>query len=210
LLFTFGEHQQCGFLFKHFSKVDFKDIGSCLEVKKLVNRNKKILLTVGVVVALVLVVSLTFVNAATPDVNSIRTWNAKGYMLQKIDNETLKYYPASFSLQVTPTTTNGSAKLFDVTGGTVTLNGVVYTVTSGNGGVLPRQHAILLKATATNADGQTLDLKLAARYVWQWGNNFNVNIAAKATVADTPYELLMRTLIRPGATQAVATTPPTA
>jgi hypothetical protein len=176
----------------------------------MVSRNKKILLTASVVVALVLVVSLTFVSAATPDVNSIKTWNAKGYMLQKIDNETLKYYPASFSLTIQPTTTNGSAKLFDIVGGTVTLNGVVYTVSSGNGGVLPGRHAILLKATGTSADGQTLDLKLAARYVWQWGNNFNVNIIAKATVGDTPYELLMRTLIRPTATVATAPAIPAA
>jgi hypothetical protein len=169
----------------------------------MVNRNKKILLTASVVVALFLVVSIGFVSAATPDMNSIKTWNAKGYILQKIDNETLKYYPASFSLTIQPTTTNGTAKLFDVIGGTLTLNGITYTITSGNGGVLPRQHAILLKATGTGADGQTVDLKLAARYVWQWGNNFNVNIAAKATVGDTTYGMLMRTLIRPAATQAI-------
>jgi hypothetical protein len=176
----------------------------------MVSKNKKILLTIGVVAALVLVVSVGFVSAATPDVNAIKTWNAKGYMLQKIDNETLKYHPASFSLQIAPTTTNGTAKLFNVVGGSVTLNGVVYTVTSGNGGVLPSQHAILLKATAANADGQTLDLKLAARYVWQWGNNFNVNIAAKATVGDTTYSLLMRTLIRPTSTTAVTPETPQA
>lgn len=170
----------------------------------MVSRNKKILLTASVVVALVLVVSLTFVSAASPDVNSLKTWNAKGYILQKIDNETLKYYPASFSLIIQPTTTNGTAKLFDVVGGTLTLNGVTYTITSGNGGLLPARHAILLKASGTGADGQTVDLKLAARYVWQWGNNFNVNIAAKATVGDTTYGMLMRTLIRPSATQAVS------
>ncbi|MCW4024717.1 MAG: hypothetical protein NWF01_06750 [Candidatus Bathyarchaeota archaeon] len=163
------------------------------------SKNKKILITAAAVITLALVVSLTFVSAATPDMNALKTWNAQGQIVQKIDNQTIKHYPASFSLTIQPTATNGTSKLFEVTGGTLTLNGTTYTITSGNGALLPGRHAILLKAEGVNADGQTVTLKLAARYVWQWGNNFNVNIAAKAQIGEDTYGLLMRTLIRPSA-----------
>jgi hypothetical protein len=148
---------------------------------------------------LVLVVSLTFVSAATPDINSLKTWNAHGQIVQRIDNQTIKHYPASFSLTIQPTTTNRTARLFEVTDGTLTLNGTTYTLTSGNGALLPGRHTILLKAEGITADGQIVTLKLAARYVWQWGNNFNVNIAAKAQIGEDTYGLLMRALIRPAA-----------
>ena len=56
------------------------------------------------------------------------------------------------------------------------VNGVTYTVTSGNGGVLTGRHAILLQAQGTSPDGQTVTFKLAGRYFWMGGNLYVVRI----------------------------------
>jgi hypothetical protein len=169
-------------------------------------RNKKIVVSSIIAVALIMVISVSFVYAQTPDMTNVKTWNAQGNQYQKIDNSTIKYYPASFSLNIQHTVTNGTVRRFDVVGGTLTLNGVTYTITSGNGGVLTGRHIILLQAQGATADGQTVTLKLAARYIWAGGQTFNVRIEAKVQIGtDTPYVLLLKSTIQPTAPAAPAT-----
>ncbi len=76
------------------------------------------------------------------------------------------------------------------------VNGVTYTVASGNGGVLTGRHAILLQAHGTSPDGQTMTFKLEGRYSWMGGNLYVVRIGAKLQTDNTNYTLLMRAAIR--------------
>ena len=66
-------------------------------------------------------------------------------------------------------------KKFDVTGGTLVANGVTYTFTSGNGGVLTGRHTVLLQAQGTSPDGQAVTLKLAGQYFWFGGQHTRQN-----------------------------------
>jgi hypothetical protein len=76
------------------------------------------------------------------------------------------------------------------------VNGISYTIAAGKGGVLTGKHAILLQAQGTNADGQTVTIKLAGRYFWMGGNLYILRLGAKLQVDDTNYSLLMRVAIR--------------
>ncbi len=129
-------------------------------------------------------------------IDNTKTLTAKGYAYQTIDSQTIKKYPASFSLTLAPTGTDRSVKLFDVTGGTVMVNGVSYIVTNGKGGVLIEKHSVLLQAQGTSPDGQTLTFKLAGRYFWVGANSYVVRISAKLQTDDENYTLLMRATIR--------------
>ena len=106
-------------------------------------------------VAIAIVVGLTvpFVGAQTLANNAasnIKTLNAKGNIYQTIDSSTIKYYKATLTLTLQPTSTSGPHKLFEVTGGSLTANGVTYTFTSGNGAVLTGIHDVLLQAQGTD------------------------------------------------------------
>ncbi len=161
-------------------------------------RKSKILIASIAAIAIILAVAVPYVSAQTsanPIVNT-KTFKAQGYAYQAIDSSTIKKYPSNFTLTLIPSGTNGSAKLFDVTGGSIVVNGVTYDVTSGNGGVLTGRHAILLQAQGTSPDGQTLIFKMAGRYFWMGGNLYVVRIGAKLQVDNTNYTLLMRAAIR--------------
>ncbi len=162
------------------------------------SRKSKILITSIVAIAIVLAITVPYVSAQTSanPIANAKTFKAQGYAYQSIDSSTIKKYPANLTLTLVPTGTNGSAKLFDVTGGSVEVNGVTYTVTSGNGGVLTGRHAILLQAQGTSPDGQTMTFKLAGRYFWMGGNLYVVRIGAKLQTDNTNYTLLMRAAIR--------------
>ena len=162
------------------------------------SRKSKILITSIVAIAIILVITGPYVSAQTSanPIANTKTFKAQGYAYQGIDSSTIKKYPANFTLALIPTGTNGSAKLFGVTGGSVVVNGVTYTVTSGNGGVLTGRHAILLQAKGTSPDGQTMTFKLEGRYFWMGGNLYSVRIGAKLQTDNINYTLLMRAAIR--------------
>ena len=135
------------------------------------SKKNKIAIAAIVAMAIVLVITVPYVSAQTIANNAasnIRTLNARGNIYQTIDSNTIKYYQANLTLTLQPTSTNGTVKLFDVTGGTLVANGVSYTFTSGNGGVLTGRHDVLLQAQGTDPNGQPVTLKLAGQYSYSW------------------------------------------
>ena len=158
-------------------------------------RKKKITITAIVALAIALIITVPFVSAQTTSsdpVTNTRTFKAQGNAYLKIDSSTIKYYPASFSLTVQPTTTSGTVRKFNISGGTVTVNGVNYAVTSGNGGVAIGKHLVLLQAQAAGPDGQPATLKLEGQYFWLWGQVYAVRMAARLQTGNDNYTLLMR------------------
>lgn len=158
----------------------------------------KILIVAVIAIAVVSIIAVPLVSAqatANP-ITTTKTLNAKGYAFQSIDNETIKKYPANFTLTLTPTTVNGTVHLFDVTGGSVVVNGATYTITGGKGGVLTGRHLVLLNATGTGPDGQSVVFKFAARYSWAWDNLYSLKIGARLLTYSGNYTLLMATPLR--------------
>jgi hypothetical protein len=157
-----------------------------------ISRENKIAITTIIVIATVLSIALPLASAQATNnaVSSIKTLKAQGNIYQTIDSNTIKYYPASLTLTLQPTSTNGPVKKFDVAGGTLVANGVSYTFTNGNGGVLIGRHIVLLQAQGTSPDGQAVTLKLAGQYPWFGGSA--LGIGAKLQTEDANYTLLMR------------------
>ena len=159
------------------------------------SRKSKIAIAAIVSIAIVLTITIPYASAQTIANNAatnIKTLNARGNIYQTIDSSTIKYYKANLTLTVQPTSTSGAVKLFDVTGGTLVANGVTYTFTGGNGGVLTGRHAVLLQAQGTDPDGQPVTLKLAGQYSYSWlAGRVALKIGARLQTADTNYTLLM-------------------
>lgn len=151
-----------------------------------------------VATAIILIITVPFVSAqvvpASPLTN-LKTLKAQGIATQTIDDQTVKF-PANFTLTLQPTSTNGTVKKFDVTGGTIVINGVSYTIESGNGGVLTRRHLILLQAQGKGPDGKTATFELAGRYFWMGGHLWVARIGAKLQTDNANYTLLLRAAIR--------------
>ena len=156
------------------------------------SKKSKIALTAIIVVAAIMVVALPFASAQATNtaVSNIKTLKAQGNIYQTINSNTIKYYPASLTLTIQPTSSNGPIKKFDVTGGTLVANGISYTFTSGNGRVLTGRHAVLLQTQGTSPDGQAVTLKLAGQYSWLGGSI--LRIGAKLQTEDDSYTLVMR------------------
>ena len=159
------------------------------------SKKSKIVIAAIVTMAIVLVITVPYASAQTIANNAasnVRTLNARGNIYQVIDSDTIKYYQANLTLTLQPTSTCGTVKLFDVTGGTLVANGVSYTFTSGNGGVLTGRHAVLLQGQGTDPNGQPVTLKLAGQYSYSWlAGKVALKIGAKLETADTNYTLLM-------------------
>ena len=162
---------------------------------KLTKRNKIIIAAIAAL-AIVLAISVPYVGAqavANNAASNIRTLTAHGNIYQTIDSNTIKYYPATLTLTVQPDGNNGTVRRFDVTGGTLVANGVTYTFTGGNGGVLPRLHDVLLQAQGTDAAGQAVTLKLEGQYSYSWtAGHVALKIGAKLQTGDANYTLLMQ------------------
>lgn len=140
----------------------------------------------------ILAVALPLASAQSTNnaVSNIKILKAQGNIYQTIDSNTIKYYPASLTLAIQPTSTNGPVKKFDITSGTLVANGVSYSFTSGNGGVFTGRHAVLLQVQGTSPDGQAVTLKLAGEYSWFSGKTLNVG--AKLQTEDINYTLIMK------------------
>lgn len=119
------------------------------------SRKTKIALTTIIVIGTIMSVALPLASAQATNnaVTNIKTLKAQGNIYQTIDSNTIKYYPASLTLTIQPISTTGPVKKFDITGGTLVANGVSYTFTSGNGGVLTGRHVVLLQSQGTGPDG---------------------------------------------------------
>lgn len=160
------------------------------------SRKNKIAIIAMAAIAITLVIAVPNVYAQTTAnnvVSNIRTLNAKGNIYQTIDSNTIKYYPADLTLTLQPTSTKGNVKLFDVTSGTLVANGISYTFTSGNGGLLTGRHAVQLQAQGTDPNGKAVTLKFAGQYSYSWTEGHIIfKIGAKLQTADTNYTLLMQ------------------
>ena len=159
-------------------------------------RKGKIAVAALAAIAVILVVAVPYASAQTVANNAasnMRTLHARGDIYQTVESSTIKYYQANLTLTVQPTSIQGNVKLFNVTGGTlVVANGVSYTFTGGNGGVLTGRHAVLLKAQGTDPNGQPVTLKLAGQYSYSWlARHVALKIAAKLQTQDANYTLLM-------------------
>ena len=199
LMYIFGAHQKCGFLLKDNNKeVTNEEIGGENKMVKLTRKNK-IAIAALAAIAIVLVITVPYASAQTVANNAaanIRTLNAKGNIYQKVDSSTIKYYQADLTLTLQPTSTTGSVKRFDVTSGTLVANGITYTFTTGNGGVLTGRRDVLLQAQGTDANGQPVTLKLAGQYSYSWAaGKVALKIGAKLQTSDTTYTLLMLSTI---------------
>ena len=163
------------------------------------SKRKKIIIATLAVLSIVLVIAIPYVSAQTVANNAasnIKTLKAQGNIYQKIDENTIKYYQASLTLSLQPTSTNSNVKKFDITGGTLVTNGITYTFTDGNGGVLTGRHNILLQSQGTDPDEQAVTLKLAGYYSYSWLNNeVVVKIGAKLQIQDAEYTLLLKTTL---------------
>jgi len=161
------------------------------------NKKSKVVIAVIISLTIVLAIVVPFASAQTTAnnvVSNIKTLNAQGNVYQKIDSNTIKYYPATLTLTIQPTSTSGYVKKFDILAGTLTANGVSYTFTTGNGGVLPIKHAVLLQTQGTDPDGQAVTLKLVGQYNWLRANT--LTIGAKLETPEGNYTLLMRAPIK--------------
>ncbi len=163
------------------------------------NKKAKIVIATVAVVAVVLAVVIPFTAADTIANNTaanIKTVTAQGNICQKVDGNTIKFYPADLTLTLQPTAISGTIKRFDVTGGTLATNGLTYTFTGGKGGVLTGRHAVLLQAQGTSADAQAVTLKLAARYSYSWlDSQVELKIGARLLTPDGNYTLLLKSTI---------------
>jgi len=173
-----------------------------LEVKKkmVTFTNQSKILVVVLTVAALLIVAVPAAVYALPvsDSNIVgagRTLTAKGVDYQVVGGQNVTV-PANFTLTLTRSGGNSTVPKFNVTGGTVIVNGAVYTITSGNGGVLRGRHLILLQAQGTGPDRQAVTLRLAGRYFWMGGQLFVVRIGARLVTESGNSTLLMRAAIR--------------
>jgi hypothetical protein len=158
-------------------------------------KRNKILIAAVFTISIVLAIAVPLTSAQVAADNAatnIKTFNAKGNIYQTIDSNTIKHYPASLTLTVQPTTVKVATRLFDVSGGTLVANGIIYTFTNGNGGVLSRRHDIVLQAQGTDQNGQAVTLKLSGQYSYSWAvGHVVLKIGAKLQTDSDNYALLM-------------------
>jgi hypothetical protein len=153
----------------------------------------------AVAIVLALVVPLVYAQPPTSDpispnaTSNQRTLYAKGLAILNGDKSTT--FPANFTLVLQKDSQNRTGR-FDVASGTVLVNGVVYTITSGYGGVAPAKKAILLQAQGTDPNGQPVTFKLAGQYFWMGGHLYVARIVAKLQTDGGNYTLGLRAAIK--------------
>ncbi len=160
---------------------------------------KKRTLAIIEILTAVFVVTLPLAAYALPaddnGIASTKNLTAKGVAKEDVNGETVTV-PANFTLTLARAGGNKTVPRFNVEGGTVTVNGVVYTITSGNGGVLRGRRLFLLKAGGMSPDGQAVTLKLAGRYFWMGGRLYVARMGARLLTPNGNYTLLLRAGIR--------------
>jgi len=152
-------------------------------------------LTVVAVLAIAIPLAAYALPISDSSIASNRTLVAKGVARGVVNGENVTL-PANFTLALERAGGNNTVPKFNVVGGTVVINGVAYTITSGNGGVLRGRRLILLQAQGTGPDGQAVTLKLAGRYFWMGGRLYVARIGARLLTPNGNYTLLLRAGIR--------------
>jgi hypothetical protein len=166
-----------------------------------ITKRSKLVIAAVTVVAL-LVLAVPYAAYALPStsgsdiIGATLTLVAKGFAVHVVNGQNVTV-PANFTLTLerAVSSTTASPK-FNVAGGSVVVNGVTYTITSGNGAVLRGRHVILLQAQGTGPDGQAVTFKLAGRYFWLGGHLYVARIGARLLTDNDNFTLLLRAAIR--------------
>lgn len=165
----------------------------------LTKKSKLLIATAAIALVLIVAVPTAFATTASDFTNNpvqgTRNLVAKGIARQTVNGESVAMH-ANFTLTLQRTGTNTTIPRFNVIAGEVEINGTIYTITGGNGGVVKSKHALLLQAQATGSDGQTVTLKLAGRYFWMGGRLFVLRMAGSLQTDSGKIGLLMRAAIR--------------
>ncbi len=163
----------------------------------LTKKRTSIIVAAAVVAVLVIAIPLTAYALPVNDVDiaSSRTLVAKGVARDTVNGEKLTV-PANFTLTLQRAGGNNTVPRFNLVGGNVVINGISYSIASGNGGVLRGRHLILLKAQGTGPDGQEITLKLAGRYFRIGGRLYVARIGALLLTPNGNYTLFLRAGIR--------------
>jgi hypothetical protein len=160
---------------------------------------KKRAIAISVVIVTVLAIAFPLTAYAQPisdgNIAQTRTLDAKGVARVAVDGQTVRL-PANFTLTLEKAGGHNPVPRFNVVGGAVTVDGEVYTISSGTGGVLRGRHLILLKADGTSPDGRAVTLKLAGRYFWMGGRLYVARIGARLLTPNGNYTMLLRAGIR--------------
>jgi hypothetical protein len=174
-----------------------------LEGKRMVTLTKrsKIVIVALTAVAL-LAVAVPYAVYALPSasdsniVGVTRTLAAKGVAVHVVNGQNVTV-PANFTLTLERAVgSSNTLPRFNVSSGSVVVNGITYTITQGNGGVLRGRHLILLQAQGTGPDGQVITFKFAGRYFWLGGHLYVARIGARLFTEDDNFVLLLRAAIR--------------
>ena len=165
----------------------------------MVFKTKSKLLIASVAIVALLVIVLPYSVSALPTSNSnvtaSKTLLAKGIATQSVNGEKVNV-PASLTLTLTNAADKTNVNKFVVTGGSIVVNGITYTITSGNGGVLYGKHLILLQAQGTGSNGETVTLKLEGRYFWMGAHLYVIRVGAKLQTDNGDFTSLLRAAIR--------------
>ncbi len=166
----------------------------------MVNLTKKSKLVIAALLIIaILAVVVPYAAYALPvsdsNIATSRILVAKGIAREVVNGKNVTV-PANFTLTLERVSSNNTIPRFNVVGGTVNVNGMIYTVVRGEGGVFRGRHLILLKAEGTGPDGQAITLKLAGRYFWMGGRLYVARIGARLVTDNGNFTLLMRSAIR--------------
>lgn len=133
-------------------------------------------------------------NAVTNVTSIVAT--SKGWVFQRIDNETIKQYSLVLNLTLElGQSKNNRASIINVTGTlsikSTTFN-MVHQIESGKGIMIKARHAALIRAKGVDAQNNNVTLTAEADYFWWGGKTFAFRGKAILTSDRNPMLLLLR------------------
>lgn len=162
-----------------------------------ISKKWKMAIVAPIAIALVAMVAFPIVGYAedvpTTDAPAPVIVKARGVALQKADDGTIIKLPANMTLAAVKVKRAEGVILFKVLNGTVNIDGTVYTIDEGVGIVLTKRQAVFAWCKGVGPNGETVTLKLAAKYLWMWGNLYVGRIKGIIRIGeDTRMLLLLR------------------
>ncbi len=131
--------------------------------------------------------------AAEPEIQSKHVLaKARGFAFQRIDNETIKQYPANLTLTFElGKRKNTTIPVLHVTG-SLDVKGATYTIEDGTGMINTQRHVTVIRCTGVDQSGNRITLDVASRYFWWGGNLYTFRAKALLSTTDKPMLLLLR------------------
>jgi len=155
----------------------------------------KMVLVASIAIALVAMIAFPTVGYAeevpTTDSPTPVIVKARGVALQKADNGTITKLPANMTLTVVKVKRAEGVILFKVLNGTINIDGIVYTIDEGIGIVLTDSQTVFAWCKGAGPNGETVTLKLAAKYLWMWGNLYVARISGIIRIGEDIRMLLL-------------------